>query len=100
MKTFETRGPVDAVRNYVVKRTTELADFIDRVKQGRYIVIFAPRQTGKKQFAAYMQLEEATEGYYVVFDHRKNPTSRTETETLNDFTIRSYVIPVVQEPPS
>ena len=50
MKTFETRGPVDAARNYVVKRTTELADFVDRVKQGRYIVIFAPRQTGKTTF--------------------------------------------------
>ena len=56
--------------------------------------------TGKKQLAAYMQLEEATEGYYVVFDHRKNPVPRTEAETLDDFTIRSYVIPVVQEPPS
>ena len=50
MKTFETRGPVNAERNYVVKRTTELADFIARVKQGRYIVIFAPRQTGKTTF--------------------------------------------------
>ncbi|MYB95717.1 hypothetical protein F4Y43_17855, partial [Candidatus Poribacteria bacterium] len=50
MKTFETRGPVDAARNYVVKRTTELADFIARVQQGRYIVIFAPRQTGKTTF--------------------------------------------------
>ena len=50
MKIFETRGPVDAARNYVVKRTTELADFIARVKQGRYIVIFAPRQTGKTTF--------------------------------------------------
>ena len=57
---------------------------------------------GKKQLAAYMQLEEAAEGYYVVFDHRKNPASRIETETLADLdlTIRSYVIPVVQEPPS
>ena len=50
MKTFETRGPVDASRNYVVKRATELADFVNRVKQGRYIVIFAPRQTGKTTF--------------------------------------------------
>ena len=50
MKTFETRGPVDAARNYVVKRTMELADFIARVKQGRYLVIFAPRQTGKTTF--------------------------------------------------
>ena len=50
MKTFETRGPVDPNRNYVVKRTTELADLIERVKQGRYNVIFAPRQTGKTTF--------------------------------------------------
>ena len=55
---------------------------------------------GKKQLAAYVRLEDASEGYYVVFDHRKNPASRIETETLDDFTIRSYVIPVVQEPPS
>ena len=55
---------------------------------------------GKQQLAAYMRLEGAAEGYYIVFDHRKNPTSRTETEMLDDFTIRSYVIPVVQELPS
>ena len=55
---------------------------------------------GKKQLAAYMQLEDAVEGYYVVFDHRKNPMPRTETEIVEGFTIRSYVVPVVQEPPS
>ena len=62
MKTFETRGPVDAARNYVVKRTTELADFVDRVKQGRYIVIFAPRQTGKTTFFRWALDALATEG--------------------------------------
>ncbi len=56
--------------------------------------------TGKRQLAAYVQLENATEGYYVVFDHRKNPEQRTETETIENFTIRSYTIPVIQEPPS
>ena len=55
---------------------------------------------GKKQLAAYMQLEDAVEGYYVVFDHRKNPMPRTETEIVEGFAIRSYVVPVVQEPPS
>ena len=49
-KTFETRGPVKPERNYVVARTEELADFIHRVEEGRYIVIFAPRQTGKTTF--------------------------------------------------
>ena len=62
MKTFETRGPVDAARNYVVKRTTELADFVDRVKQGRYLVIFAPRQTGKTTFFRWALDALAAEG--------------------------------------
>ena len=57
-------------------------------------------QAGKKQLAAYLKLENAREGYYVVFDHRNNPTPRVETETIDGLTIRSYVIPVVQEQPS
>ncbi len=50
MRTFETQGPVTPVRNYVVRRKMEISDFVNRVKQGRYIVIFAPRQTGKTTF--------------------------------------------------
>ena len=37
-------------------------------------------------------------GYYVVFDHRKNPESQRETEKVGDVEIRSYVIPVLQKP--
>ncbi len=57
-------------------------------------------EAGKKQLAAYVKLERAPEGYYVVFDHRNNPVPLSETETVNGVTIRSYVIPVVQERPS
>lgn len=58
-------------------------------------------QTGKTQLAAYVKLEKAVAGYYIVFDHRSAAESRTETETLDgDLTIRSYVIPVIQERPS
>ena len=46
-KYFETRGPVSPELHYVVPRTEELAAFIQRIKLGRYLVIFAPRQTGK-----------------------------------------------------
>ena len=53
-------------------------------------------QAGKKQLAAYVKSEEAVEGYYVVFDHRKNPESQRETEKVGDVEIRSYVIPVLQ----
>lgn len=56
--------------------------------------------TGKKQLAAYMELEGTTEGYYVVFDHRDKPEPLVETETVDGVTIRSYVIPVMQARPS
>lgn len=49
-RTFETRGPVNPERNYVVPRTGEVTDLVERIKDGRYIVIFAPRQTGKTTF--------------------------------------------------
>jgi hypothetical protein len=57
-------------------------------------------QAGKAQLAAYVKLERAVEGYYVVFDHRNDPEPRVETDTLGGLTIRSYVIPVMQERPS
>jgi hypothetical protein len=49
-RTFETRGPVDPAHHYVVPRTDEIADLVQRIEKGRYIVIFAPRQTGKTTF--------------------------------------------------
>ena len=55
---------------------------------------------GKQQLAAYLSTEGVTGGYYVVFDHRQVSEARTETETIDGLTIRSYVIPVVQELPS
>ena len=57
-------------------------------------------QAGKEQLLAYLKLEQVTEGYYVVFDHRQNTTPRVETETFKGMSIRSYVIPVMQERPS
>ena len=57
-------------------------------------------QAGKKQLAAYLSSEGVTEGYYIVFDHRQEPEPQVETETLEGLTVRSYIIPVMQEPPS
>ncbi|MYA71701.1 hypothetical protein F4009_11890 [Candidatus Poribacteria bacterium] len=57
-------------------------------------------QAGKKQLAAYLKLEGAGQGYYVVFDHRRSPELRVETEELDGVAVRSYVIPVMQEQPS
>ena len=57
-------------------------------------------QVGKHQLAAYLKSEGATEGYYIVFDHRENPKPQLETDTLDGLIIRSYVIPVMQKRPS
>ena len=50
MRTFGTHGPVNPKDNYIVTRSQETDDFIRRIKNGKYIVIFAPRQTGKTTF--------------------------------------------------
>ena len=50
MRRFGTQGPVHPEKNYIVSRSAALGDFIERIKDGRYIVIFAPRQTGKTTF--------------------------------------------------
>jgi hypothetical protein len=81
-------------------------DLLVNFNQQKYIVETkiweGPRryQAGKQQLAAYLKLEGAVEGYYVVFDHRREPEPRIETETVDGITIRSYVIPVIQEQPS
>ena len=50
MRRFGIQGCVYPKENYVVRRTEESAEFINRVKDGKYIVLFAPRQTGKTTF--------------------------------------------------
>ena len=55
---------------------------------------------GIKQLSAYLKSERVSEGYYVVFDHRNEPEPRVEIEMIDGISIRSYVIPVVQEVPS
>ena len=81
-------------------------DLLIRHNQRKYIVETkiwggdSRYQAGKAQLAAYVKSERAVEGYYVVFDHRSTPVPRVETEILDGLTIRSYVIPVIQERPS
>ncbi len=50
MRHFWTQGPVNSQEHYVVSRTEEIANYINRVQQGKYVVLFAPRQTGKTTF--------------------------------------------------
>ena len=40
MRTFGTQGIVRPDQHYVVARTEEVKNFINRIKEGRYIVLF------------------------------------------------------------
>ena len=68
MRRFGTHGPVNSKDHYVVSRESELADYVDRIQQGRYIVLFAPRQTGKTTFLknALAVLTNEYENYYTL----------------------------------
>lgn len=80
MRIFGTYGPVNIRDHYVVTRREEIADYINRVKQGRYIVLFAPRQTGKTTFFkdALKILVEEDNNFFPIqlnFEMYKNRTS-------------------------
>jgi len=60
MRRFGTQGRMRPELHYVVLRTEEIAEFITRVKEGRYIVLFAPRQTAKAPFFRLALYEDCT----------------------------------------
>ncbi len=82
MRQFGLWGPVNPDDNYVVSRSEELADYISRIKQGRYIVLFAPRQSGKTTFFqnAIHALETEKQQFFAVqlnFEVYKNTSTET-----------------------
>ena len=68
-------------------RTAEIADFIRRVKAGKYVVLFAPRQTGKTTFfrLALSALTTEDPTYFPIqldFQTMRNTTPTTFYERL------------------
>ena len=89
MRQFGTQGRVYPEKHYVVPRTEELADFINRVKNGKYIVLFAPRQTGKTTFFrwALEKLSAVEPDYFPIhldFEDYKNVAPRAFYEYLTE----------------
>jgi hypothetical protein len=78
MRTFCTEGPVDPDRNYVVPRTKLLEIGLNKVDDGRYFTLFAPRQSGKSTYfqmlCAKMLLERpAWLPVWITFEHYHKP---------------------------
>ena len=101
MRCFGTYGRVRPDQHYVVLRTIETADFINRVKAGRYIVLFAPRQTGKTTFfrLALEALTEADPTYFPIqldFQTMRNVSPLTFYEHFH-YMIHSHIKYVFQK---
>lgn len=71
MRRFGTQGRVYPEQHYIVSRRKEIADFITRIIEGRYIVLFAPRQTGKTTFFR-MAIDTLTIGETIYFPIQLN----------------------------
>ena len=83
MRRFGTEGRLYPEDHYIVSRREETADFINRVKQGKYIVLFAPRQTGKTTFFR-LTLDALTAKDLTYFPIQLN-FEEAENETPADF---------------
>ena len=101
MRTFGTRGTVQPDRHYVVPRTEEIQNFISRIKDGRYIVLFAPRQTGKTTFfrLALTTLAAEDPAYFPIqldFQVMRNTTPAVFYDRLHQL-LRTQIQFVLQE---
>jgi len=60
MRYFNTHGPVEADKHYVVARQPLADRLVEQIEEGKYFTIFAPRQMGKttllRQLEARLQL--------------------------------------------
>jgi type II secretory pathway predicted ATPase ExeA len=50
MRYFNTSGPCNPAQHYTVLRQALVAEGMEKVRPGRYLTIFAPRQSGKTTF--------------------------------------------------
>ena len=62
---FNTSGPCDPERHYMVPRTDVVAQGLEQIDRGRYFTIFAPRQSGKTTCFQLMLRELADRPEYV-----------------------------------
>ncbi|MCP4699974.1 MAG: ATP-binding protein, partial [Gammaproteobacteria bacterium] len=79
MREFNTTGPCDPALHYTVMREALMAVCIEKVKKGRYITLFAPRQSGKTTFFKLL-LNALEKDFTAVWISFENLTSASKEE--------------------
>ncbi|MCP4695318.1 MAG: ATP-binding protein, partial [Gammaproteobacteria bacterium] len=85
MREFNTSGPCDPALHYTVMREALMAVCSEKVKKGRYITLFAPRQSGKTTFFKLLlnALEKDFTTVWISFENLKSASKEEFYQGLN-----------------
>ena len=65
MHTFNTHGPVNPVKHYMVSRARLLGQLLNGIEKGTYFALYAPRQMGKTTLLQQLQAELNRKAGYI-----------------------------------
>ncbi|MCK5523521.1 MAG: ATP-binding protein [Thiomargarita sp.] len=85
MREFNTTGPCNPALHYTVMREVLMAVCQEKVKKGRYITLFAPRQAGKTTFFKLLlnALEKDFTTVWISFENLKTASKEEFYQELN-----------------
>jgi hypothetical protein len=87
MRYFNTSGPCNPQEHYTVLRKNLIAEGLDKIRRGRCLTIFAPRQAGKTTFFQLLIAELSKEGRYtpiwISFENLQGATKKQFYEVLS-----------------
>ncbi len=84
MRKFNTSGPCNPALHYTVMREALIANGKEKVNEGRYITLFAPRQSGKTTYFQLL-LEELKDDYVPIWISFEGLNTMTREEFYESF---------------
>ncbi|MEK7727584.1 MAG: AAA-like domain-containing protein [candidate division KSB1 bacterium] len=87
MRYFNTSGPCNPQEHYTLMRPALLAEGMEKIRRGKYLTLFAPRQAGKTTFFRLLAGEMLRTGQFIPiilsFENLKNTSKELFYDELN-----------------
>jgi type II secretory pathway predicted ATPase ExeA len=85
MREFNTSGPCDPALHYTVMREALMLDAQKKVRKGRFLTLFAPRQAGKSTFFKLLlnELDKDFITVWISFENLKTASKEAFYQELN-----------------
>jgi hypothetical protein len=87
MREFNTSGPCHPAQHYTVMREALIAVGLEKIRKGKYLTLFAPRQTGKTTYFQLLLEAAKDEGFtpiWMSFESLKTVEREVFYESLNN----------------